>query len=255
MWNFKRTLWNPTQNIIPIHWKIWFSCNVEILRAFRLKRSYAILKQPPGTVLSVAVHDNITKWKHFPHYWPFVRGIHWSPVDSPHKGQWCRALMFSFICAWTKGLANNRDTSDLKRHHVHYDVTVNINTSLPDMEMFCEMLPLCQGIPPDTGYRWTPSQRPSNAGLWCHCVVSRSTYSVESFSCTWHKINFAPCKAGLLTTFKLCQNIYASAISFSKSMRRPVVYAESRAMSFSPCNMILMTFSVSLSISHPMGTM
>ena len=21
-----------------------------------------------------------------PHYWPFVRGIHWWPVDSPHKG-------------------------------------------------------------------------------------------------------------------------------------------------------------------------
>ena len=39
------------------------------------------------------LHD-VIKWKHFPHYWPFVRGIHWSPVNSPHKGQWCRALMF-----------------------------------------------------------------------------------------------------------------------------------------------------------------
>ena len=30
----------------------------------------------------------------FPQHWPFVRGIHWSPVDCPHtKGQWCRALM------------------------------------------------------------------------------------------------------------------------------------------------------------------
>ena len=33
----------------------------------------------------------------------FVRGIHQSPVNSPHKGQWCRALMFSLICAWTTG--------------------------------------------------------------------------------------------------------------------------------------------------------
>ena len=27
-------------------------------------------------------------WKHFPRYWPFVRGIHRSPLNSPHKGQW-----------------------------------------------------------------------------------------------------------------------------------------------------------------------
>ena len=30
-------------------------------------------------------HDNVIKWKHFPRYWPFVRGIHRSPVISPHK--------------------------------------------------------------------------------------------------------------------------------------------------------------------------
>ena len=39
-------------------------------------------------------HDNFIKWKHFPRYWPFVRGIHRWPVNSPHKGQWCGALMF-----------------------------------------------------------------------------------------------------------------------------------------------------------------
>ena len=22
------------------------------------------------------IHDDVIKWKHFPHYWPFVRGIH-----------------------------------------------------------------------------------------------------------------------------------------------------------------------------------
>ena len=30
----------------------------------------------------------------------FVRGIHRSPVNFPHKGQWRGALMFSLICAW-----------------------------------------------------------------------------------------------------------------------------------------------------------
>ena len=34
------------------------------------------------------------KWKNFPRYWPFVRGIHRSPVNSPHKGQWRGAFMF-----------------------------------------------------------------------------------------------------------------------------------------------------------------
>ena len=32
------------------------------------------------------IHDDVIKWKHFPHYWPFVRGIHRSPVISPHNG-------------------------------------------------------------------------------------------------------------------------------------------------------------------------
>ena len=37
--------------------------------------------------------------KYFPCYWPFVLGIHRSPVNFPHKGQWCRALKFSWISA------------------------------------------------------------------------------------------------------------------------------------------------------------
>ena len=51
-----------------------------------------------------ACYDDVIKWKHFPRYWPFVRGIHRSPVNSPHKGQWRGALMFSLICALNKRL-------------------------------------------------------------------------------------------------------------------------------------------------------
>ena len=39
-------------------------------------------------------HDDVIKWKLLPRYWPFVRGIHLLPVNSPHKGQWRGALMF-----------------------------------------------------------------------------------------------------------------------------------------------------------------
>ena len=44
-------------------------------------------------------------------------------MNSPHKCQWDRALMFSFICAWTNGRVNNQDTSDLRCHCTHYEVT------------------------------------------------------------------------------------------------------------------------------------
>ena len=47
-----------------------------------------------------------------------------SPVDSPHKGQWRGALMFSLICAWTNGWANNRDAGNVRIRCVHYDVPV-----------------------------------------------------------------------------------------------------------------------------------
>ena len=70
------------------------------------------------------VHDDVIKWKHFPHYWPFVRGIHRWPMNSPHKGQRRGALVFSLICAWINAWANNREAVDLRRHRAHYDVTV-----------------------------------------------------------------------------------------------------------------------------------
>ena len=55
---------------------------------------------------------------------PFVRGIHRSSVNFPHKGQWRGAFMLSLIRAWINGWVNNRDTGDLGRHRAHYDVIV-----------------------------------------------------------------------------------------------------------------------------------
>ena len=72
--------------------------------------------------LSLAYHDDVIKWKHFPPNWPFVRGIHRSPVNSSHKGQWRGALVFSLICVWINGWVNNREAGDLRRSHAHYDV-------------------------------------------------------------------------------------------------------------------------------------
>ena len=72
-------------------------------------------------------YDDVIKWKYFLHYWPFVHVIHQPPVNSPHKGQWRGALMFSLICAWTNGWVNNPDIGNLRHHCTHYDITVMSN--------------------------------------------------------------------------------------------------------------------------------
>ena len=63
------------------------------------------------------------------------------PVNSPHKGQWRGALMFSLICVWINGWVNNREAGDLWRHRCHYDVNV-----MSSVVLFCPYLP---------PHRWT----------------------------------------------------------------------------------------------------
>ena len=98
-----------------IHGKFWYIIN-----------KLCAVKWLAGCVAisSSSTHDDVIKWKHFPRYWPFVQGIHRSPVNSPHKGQWRGALMFSLIWAWINGWVNNREAGDLRRHRTHCDVTV-----------------------------------------------------------------------------------------------------------------------------------
>ena len=84
-----------------------------------------------GTICPL--HDDVIKWKHFPRYWP--------PVNSPYKGQWRGALMFTLICARINGWVNNCKAGDLRRHRGHYDVGVMFYTCLltkaSDVELWC----------------------------------------------------------------------------------------------------------------------
>ena len=100
------------------------------------------------------IHYGVIKWKHFPRYWPMVRGIHWwhwpfvreiyrSPVDSPHKGQCRGALMFSLIHAWTNGWANNRDAGDLRRRGAHDDAMVIVLRYINSIQF----ISLLSGVP------------------------------------------------------------------------------------------------------------
>ena len=106
-------------------------------------------------------HDGVIKGKHFPRYWPFVRGIQRGPLSDSNltllllfapnaarsslrsnekaaRGsdlnrttvpgefptQRRGSLMFSLICTGINGWVNNGETGDLRRYRVHYDISV-----------------------------------------------------------------------------------------------------------------------------------
>ena len=45
-------------------------------------------------------------------------------LNSSHKGQWCRTLMFSLMYAWINSWVNKCEAGDLRHHCAHYDVIV-----------------------------------------------------------------------------------------------------------------------------------
>ena len=102
--------------IIPLSW--WRNQ----METFFVLLALCVGNHTPAKVSDA--HDDVIKWKHFPRNWPFVRGIHRSPVNSPHKGQWRGALMYSLICVWINDWVNNREAGDLRPNRAHYDVTV-----------------------------------------------------------------------------------------------------------------------------------
>ena len=81
-------------------------CHCDRLR-WCLASAFVLQKGP--SVFSI-VHDDITTWQHFPHYWPFVRIIHLSLVDSPQKGP----VTLGFDDSLNK-LTNTPVASDLSR--------------------------------------------------------------------------------------------------------------------------------------------
>ena len=110
-----------------------FDIDVKITRNFNLIPRGGVYHvgtmtnpRPTGVLRSVyiKIHNDVIKWNHLSHYWPFVRRIHQSPVNSTHKGRWHGALMFSLICAGMNVWVSNREASDLKRQRAHYDVTL-----------------------------------------------------------------------------------------------------------------------------------
>ena len=125
-------------------------------------------------------HDDVIKWKHFPRSWPFVWGIHRSPVNSRNTGQWRGALMFSSICAWINNWANNREAGDLRRHRGHYDVIVMIGYKLNahiHMNKYFQTMTRSTGL--EIGLFGNQHIRPFPWQMW-HQSFSLSWWSVYS---------------------------------------------------------------------------
>ena len=100
----------PVQLFCKKRFKIlfWNHCHISKGHQFRQYKWNQSVKSTFG-------HDDVIKWKLFPRCWPFVRGIHRSPVNS---------LICSLICAWINGWGNNCKISELRRYRAHYDVTI-----------------------------------------------------------------------------------------------------------------------------------
>ena len=76
--------------------------------------------------LTLTQLDDVIKWKRFPPYWPFVWGIHWSPVNSPHKGPVTRSFFIFFDLPQNKRLSKQSRRGDLRNRRARYDVIVMI---------------------------------------------------------------------------------------------------------------------------------
>ena len=81
--------------------------------------------------LSLSWHRQIiTWWRHqmetFSALLALCAGNSPPPVNSPHKGKWRGASIFSLICARINGWVNNGEAGDLRHHRAHYGITVVI---------------------------------------------------------------------------------------------------------------------------------
>ena len=114
------------------------------------------------------------------------------PMNSPHKGQWRGALIFSFICVWINDWVNNREAGDLRRHRGHYDVNAMLITMMTSWHnAFYITDPLSGNLPVNAGF---PSQRASSF----RCRRLKQTVEIRWFEMSRHScdattiMNFFP---------------------------------------------------------------
>ena len=147
--NFKCAIFNQTL-MTTILRKLFFSC--ECLASWFMEshnidwddgsfvplgNSWTNVDQGPWRHMVSINHielNNPTCWICVP-WWRHQMGLFYvlltvCAVNSPHKGQWRGALIFSLIYAWPSGWVNNRDAGDLRRHRLFYDVIIMAKASM-----------------------------------------------------------------------------------------------------------------------------
>ena len=159
---------------------------------------------------SLVAHDDVIIWKHFLRYWPFVRGIHRTPVNSPHKGQWRGAVMFSLICAWINSWLNNREVGDLRRHSAHYDVTVMLKDcgTMSIIEYICALLCFLSYVNKQLnkqswGWWFETTSRP----LWRHRNAEGMRCYVDHWTCMYSVVFSILCVLQFLWPKQICYHI------------------------------------------------
>ena len=91
---FFKISWTHAWKIIFFSWFREFAPPIE-------KNTYFSRKLARSWHMLWSGHDNGIKWKHFPRYWPFVRGIHHCTACLPGKGR--RAVIWKHAqCRRTK---------------------------------------------------------------------------------------------------------------------------------------------------------
>ena len=95
---------------------------------------------PKRQTHSSRFHDDVVKWKHFPRYWPFVRGITgllWIPHTKASDAElWCFLELNKRLSKQSWGL--------VRRYHAHYDVTVMLQCCLGEGPcLFCTPIQDC----------------------------------------------------------------------------------------------------------------
>ena len=118
-------------------------------------------------------HDDVIKMETFSTLLALCAGNSPVPVNSPHKGQWRGALMFSLICARINDWAN-REAGDLRRYRGHYDVIVMkiSRVAVPRFTLNVRCL---------NPYKHTQRARTGPVRCWQHLVDSSQTY--DGFLC------------------------------------------------------------------------
>ena len=76
-------------------------------------------------------HVEVMTWKRCLHYWPFVKGIHRWPVNSPHKGPVRQTFDISFVVSIPRLLHKQSSCGDLK----WYDMWCHCNHGRETLEM------------------------------------------------------------------------------------------------------------------------